>query len=327
MQIATVEVHNFRSIRHIKLTAQYFLVLLGPNNHGKSNVLAAIDFMLSPGFKAEPDDFFAFRPPEEDSMWVEARFIDLTEQEKRTFRKYLQSDGSITIRRTATIDPQLNVEAKHQGYVEEPSHWWLKETAFDRLNTQELVRGAMTEVPQLAPLLEGGGRITKQRVVDFQKGYVEQHREEFSFSRTLEEGPLLGTKNVGGGVLPDFYLIPAVRDLSDETKVKGTTAFGRLLQRTISEMADRDPRFQGIRSQMEELVADLNARPEEASQRSDLGKLEAEIAEELSDWGVGVSINVTPPSWRSSLSLARSFAYMMATIRSLKRKGTACREP
>jgi len=62
---------------------------------------------------------------------------------------------------------------------------------------------------------------------------------------------LLGQKNVGGGVLPDFYLIPAVRDLTDEIKVKTSTTFGRLLNSAVYEMAERDPCFKKARQQLE----------------------------------------------------------------------------
>ncbi|MDY6908920.1 MAG: hypothetical protein SWC40_03075 [Thermodesulfobacteriota bacterium] len=93
-------------------------------------------------------------------------------------------------------------------------------------------------------LRKGGmlGTITS-RTGFFLSSFTEEHRSELKFTRTLEAGPLLGQKNVGGGVLPDFYLIPAVRDLTEEIKVKTTTTFGRLLNRAVREMTEQDPRF------------------------------------------------------------------------------------
>lgn len=121
--------------------------------------------------------------------------------------------------------------------------------------------------------------------------------QQLNFVRTLEEGPLLGSKNVGGGTLPDFYIVPAVRDLSDEIKVKATTTFGRLLQRAIQEMAARDPRFADLRTQLEALIQTLNARDAEGNDgRPDqLLRIEEAVAQELAPWGVKVSIEVTPP--------------------------------
>ena len=151
MQISHVRIHNFRSVKDLELVASSRMIFLGPNNHGKSNVLSAIDFVLSPSFKLDEDDFFAFRPDDDRGLWVEITFVDLTEQERRTFAKYLQADGSVTIRRMARMEETGAADTKYQGYVEEPSTWWLTESAFDRLNTQDLVRAETQAVPVNRP--------------------------------------------------------------------------------------------------------------------------------------------------------------------------------
>jgi CRISPR-associated exonuclease Cas4 len=96
-------------------------------------------------------------------------------------------------------------------------------------------------------------------------------------------------------VLPDFYLIPAVRDLTDEIKVKTTTFFGRLLNRAVHEMAERDPRFREARKQLEEVVQSLNVHDDKEQENNQLADLERSIEEELLTWGVKVNIEVTPP--------------------------------
>ena len=129
-----------------------------------------------------------------------------------------------------------------------------------------------------------------------QDKYIEEHRDELSFSESLESGPLLGQKNVAGGILPDLYLIPAVRDLSDETKIKATTAFGRLLNRAVREMAERDPRFLELKEGLEDLIRSLNSREDSGVQRPEqLSALEKHLEQELRHWEVTVSIEVEPP--------------------------------
>jgi putative ATP-dependent endonuclease of OLD family len=147
----------------------------------------------------------------------------------------------------------------------------------------------------LKDLVAPSGRLTKTDIENAQREYIEQHRNELKFSRALEKGPLLGQKNVGGGVLPDFYLIPAVRDLTEEIKVKTTTTFGRLLIRAVREMAEDDPRFVKARKSLQDLVEALNAREDLDKQSNPLAKLEKSIEEELQSWGVTVDIEVTPP--------------------------------
>lgn len=296
MKLYRLRIHNYRSIKDIEIDVPDMLIMLGPNNHGKSNILCALEFGLSTSAKPEQDDFFSFRPEDDSALWVEMTFNSLTPQEQTTFRKYLRSDQIVCVRKTARLQEAGAIDITYNGYVQEPEQWWLRTTGLDRLSTRDQVQQESEHVPALAALLEGGGRITRQRVQDFQQQYIETHRAELTFSESLEDGPLLGQRNVAGGVLPEFFLVPAVRDLSDETKVKTTTVFGRLLQRAVHDMAERDSRFVELRGRLQSLIAELNARPEgPAEAASELARLETSLASELTSWGVRVSIQVTPP--------------------------------
>jgi len=265
------------------------VTLLGPNNHGKSNLLAALEFFLSTSAKPVEQDFFVNRSEGDNEFWVEITFNELTEQEKNTFKKYVQSDGTVCIRKTARIQ-NGRIEISYNGYVEQPDHEWLQSVKAGDYISRERVN--QTPLKDLVPPT---GKLNRTHIEEAQQKYKDQHRDELHFSRVLEEGPLLGQKNVGGGVLPDFYLIPAVRDLTDEIKVKTTTTFGRLLNRAVSEMAERDPRFREARKQLEEVLQSLNVRGDEEQENNQLADLERSIEEELRTWGVKVNIEVTPP--------------------------------
>jgi len=304
MRIRNLKIHNYRSIKDVEIDVPNMLVLLGPNNHGKSNILGALEFGLSTSAKPVLDDLCAFREPDARELWVEMRFAELTAQEQKTFQKYLRADRTVCIRKTATFDDAGNVTVGYGGYVQEPEQWWLKGSAYERLKTNEMIQAEAQKVSVLGEILEGGGRITKQRIQEFQETFVHAHADELTFSEVLEEGPLLGAKNVGGGVLPEFYLVPAVRDLSDETKVRGTAVFGRLLQRAVQEMTERDPRFVDLRNRMQQLISELNDRTQRpGEQPSQLAQLESLLSGELTTWGVGVSIQVTPPEIEKILEL------------------------
>ena len=55
MRISKVHIHNYRSIADLELDVLPQMVLLGPNNHGKSNVLKAIEFALGQSKVLMPD--------------------------------------------------------------------------------------------------------------------------------------------------------------------------------------------------------------------------------------------------------------------------------
>lgn len=295
MRITHLRAHNFRSICDTSAEIGPLLVLVGPNNHGKSNILAAIEFVLQSSSKVSAEDFCAFRSTQDQTLWVELTFAELTEQERTTFARYVDPSGSFTVRKQATLSGD-DVDVTYHGYVAEPSEWWLREGAFDRLGTREDIQREAATVAVLAPLLEVTGRITKAKLSEFQADYIRANRDTLTLTRRLEEGPFLGTKNVAAGTLPDFYLIPAVRDVGEEMRTKGTTAFGRLLQRAIAEMTDRDPRIAEIRKRVSSLVDELNERTaQDENDPPSLATLEATIAKEIGGWDVKVGIRVVPP--------------------------------
>ena len=295
------------------------VVLLGPNNHGKSNLLNAIDFALSTSVKPTRADLCAFRQEGDDELWVELEFEKLSEQEKTTFKKYLDANEVLTIRKTAKLNGE-ETDIGYRGYVNETEQWWLKPSGVSRLLKKDEVQEFAKSIPELTELLKGG-RITKQQVEEFQSQYITAHRDELKFTRVLEDGPLLGVRNVGGGVLPDSYLVPAVRDLADEMKLKATTSFGRIVQRAVQEMAAQNPSYTELRGKLDELISTLNARDGNADRPSELKQIEQLIATELQDWKVRVQIEVNTPEVEKILELGTELQLDDGVCNSAERKG------
>ena len=103
MRISNIKIKNYRSIKELSIDCCPLLTLLGPNNHGKSNVLSALEFGLTTSAKPVEQDFFAHREAGNDELWVEITFSDLTAQEKNTFKRYVLSDDTICIRKSARL--------------------------------------------------------------------------------------------------------------------------------------------------------------------------------------------------------------------------------
>lgn len=214
MRIAHVKIHNFRSVKDVEFNCFDTVILLGENNAGKSNILSAIEFALTSSAKPEPEDLFAFRDEEDDQLWVELTFSDLTPQEQRTFQKYFRSDKTVCIRKTASWDEEGKVSIKYNGYLEEPKETWLQSSHATDYKT----RRAAESTP-LAPFLPEG-RLTIAAIQEIQQQYIQAHQKELEFIEQLESNTLFGQRNVAAGLLPEFYLVPAIRDLDDEAKIK-----------------------------------------------------------------------------------------------------------
>ena len=298
MKIISVTIHNFRSIRHCDLLCRDMLVLLGQNNHGKSNIISALDFALNSSVKPDIDELFAFADADDKTLWVEVAFDRLTEQESTTWKKYVLADGTFRFRKSATFDDGGRVSIAYNGYVSEPEEEWLQADNVSNYTSRDAVSDT-----RLSAYVPEKGRVTKADIEKAQQQYIEEHRRDLTFHETLEEGPLLGQRNVAAGVLPEFFLVPAVRDLSDESKVKSTALFGKLLTFAVTQMASTDPRFRSIQEQLGELIGVLNAAPDSVDRPPQLTELETSIEHELSDWGVRVSVEVTPPDISKILEL------------------------
>ncbi|NLN91386.1 MAG: AAA family ATPase [candidate division WS1 bacterium] len=288
MLIQSLKIHNFRSIKDLELGCKPHTVLLGPNNHGKSNVLRALEFLLTPAAKADPSDLCEFAG--DGTLWVEAEFCGPTDQEKTTFRKYLLPDGVVRIRKTTKWTPDGS-ETRYQGYTRRPTERWLWPESAGEFTSQDSLAGT-----GLCGMIEG--RLSKQKVEEAQEKYIAEHQSELEMEVCLEERPLMGRSNVAGGVLPSLYLVPAVCDLAEETRTRSTALLGRLLSRALGRMAERDGEFAGG---LKKTLADATAR---LNERNDQGQLllpeirdiEQAVGDELRSWDVTVQLKVEVPA-------------------------------
>ena len=315
MKISKLRILNYRSISELILDCDSFRTLLGPNNHGKSNILSALEFGLSTSSKPVEQDFFSFRKAYDDALWVEMSFTELTDQEKNTFKRYVLSDESICIRKTARLSAG-STEIGYNGWVEEPKEEWLRtENAGDYTSREKI------NVTPLRQLVPESGRISKANVEDAQQNFIEHNRSSLEFFKSLESKPLLGQKNVAGGVFPEFFLIPAVRDLTDEIKMRTTTTFGRLMNRAVREMAERDERFILAKRELERVIASLNERDGKSDATNEISILERGIEQELAAWGVKVNIEVMPPELEKLFELGTDIHIDDGVRTTAERKG------
>lgn len=289
MRIEHVRIHNYRSIKDLEFRCNDTVVLLGENNAGKSNILSAIEFALTSLAKPEPEDLFAFREEGDDTLWIELTFTDLTIQEAHTYQKYVRSDKTVCIRKTASWDDSGKISIQYNGYLEEPTEAWLQAK-----NASSYTNRASAEATPLAPLLPSG-RLSKAIIEEAQQQYIQAHQGELEFIESLETNPLFGLKNVAAGLLPEFYLVPAIRDLDDEAKIKSTTMFGRLLSSAIEDMSRTNTQYIQVRENLQALITSFNSSEDNHQRPMQLRQLETNLQNELSDWDVVVSISVEPP--------------------------------
>jgi CRISPR-associated exonuclease Cas4 len=114
-----------------------------------------------------------------------------------------------------------------------------------------------------------------------------------------------GYKQVLDGYLPEFHLVPAVRDVTEETKTSGTTLLSRLLNVIISRIARQNPAFQRLEDSVQEIKTLIEGTtPEE--KLVEIRELEGRLKQELGPWEVGLSIGVEAPEIERVFQLGTS---------------------
>lgn len=323
MKIKHIQINNYRSIKNLEFDISDFSVLIGANNSGKSNILRALTYFFQGSEKISSDDVFSFFEGSKTSVSVIVTFNSLSEQEKITFKKYLKKDETIIVRKFCQVTKESSNKLScsnpvYNGWIEEPDRWYLLDSAYDRLSSREKREAEAAKWTELSPLLEIEGRFSREKLQEFQDQFISDHKSEIKFEGKFEDAQLLGRQNVAAGILPEIIFIPAIRDLSDETKVNSKTLLGRLLLNVLDLMIENDSEFQKVISEVEASIEKLN---DKQSFGSPIGKLESELSEELASWGVSTSINVTPPNITKLFELGTSLNIDDGVITGAESKG------
>ncbi len=311
MKIQRLKISNWRSIKSLEIDVSDLMVILGQNNHGKSNLLSSLLFFFGE-IKHQDLDFFSGS----EELFVEISFCDLDESDKRTFQKYLTSSETVVVRKTA----QLNGSFEYRGYLENPTDEWLQEG-----NASSCTKREIAQSLPYSSLLPETGRIVKQDIIDAQNEYIRLHREDIEFNFELESSNFLGLKNVAKGIFGEVYFIPAVKEASEDFVAKETSAFGKLYSAVIESMASSNDEWKETKQKLEKLFKALNRMDYDGHQNEnrpqELVGFEEALSSELSLWGAKVDIEVVPPDI-ASVFKANTQVWVNDGVRTdIRRKG------
>lgn len=98
MKATRLRIHNFRSVKDLDVELTPYGLLVGPNNAGKSNVLAAVRAFYEDGQYSHDRDFPKF-PTNDDESWVELTFHPEPDDFEALKDDYKGCDGTFTVRR------------------------------------------------------------------------------------------------------------------------------------------------------------------------------------------------------------------------------------
>ena len=118
MKIKRVQIENFRSIKSVDLNLMSYMVFVGKNNSGKSNLMKAIDVFFNDS--VEFNDFRKEKGKKIDQLSIIIHFSQLNEAEKELYKGKLISEGEenefLVLRYTANLskDNGFKLSSKYE---------------------------------------------------------------------------------------------------------------------------------------------------------------------------------------------------------------------
>ncbi|MFZ0038555.1 MAG: AAA family ATPase [Candidatus Acidiferrales bacterium] len=294
MKLASLRIKNFRSVRDSgEIRVESMQALVGENNAGKSNILAALQVFLAAGSDhVTTEDFYDVS----HRIVIVCTFGSLHPHERRPpLRKYLLGDKLI-LEKQLFIEPdkrdreKFKVETAYHGYEAKPKDWWLtldgvlaeKGDAFKDWAKLAEDNGLLDYVKDTK------GKVTKVSYGVGLKKYLETHPEVEYTEPSLGETQALGLQTSLLDALPTFHLLPAITDYAEETDKRSTSSIYRRLMSDLSErLLTADPRFREITAALGRITRLLNApatgevRDKEEARLAVLGSIEEKLRDIL----------------------------------------------
>lgn len=118
MRPARIDIGHYRALRGIGVPLGDYTAMVGPNGVGKSTVLDALDFFLSPGHGIEEADF---QHGSEDPVSVTVTLVDLNEEERTDYADHLGVNGSLIVSKIVRAGESARFQvmgSRHRGFDE-----------------------------------------------------------------------------------------------------------------------------------------------------------------------------------------------------------------
>ncbi len=271
MKIKSILINNWRSINSLEASFEDISVIIGQNNHGKSNIISALLFFFGK-IKPEIKDFFN---PNEISF-VEIKFYDLDDSDKITFRKYLDNEENIKVRKVIGTD----IKFSYHGYLQQLEEEWLNVNNSSNYTSREVV----LETP-LNNYIPQNGRLTKAIIEEAQARYIEENRANLNYTYSLEENNFLGLKTVAQSIFGDIFFIPAIKNANDELNPNKSNLFAELYGKILNRLAETNPIYIEAKRQINQLASILNRTTID-------GNINNERPVELNDFEENISLEL-----------------------------------
>lgn len=263
MQIQSVRVKNFRSIKEESLACDDITALVGPNGAGKSSFLRAMELFYAPTVKVDVGDFYA----NDDSkpIEIELTFKVASAAAKELFSGYLQGETLSVVRVIASSSGK--VSAKYHGSsLQSPSF-----AAIRAAEGAKEKRRLYEELQEQADFKELPAWRKEADALQVLQQWESTHPDKCA--RQRDDGQFFGFSEVGKGYLgrfTRFLLIPAVRDAAEDAADGRGSIFSTLMDLVVRSALANKESLKKLRDETQQKYQEL-VNPENLPELGDLG--------------------------------------------------------
>jgi hypothetical protein len=310
MKLAHLQVSNYRGLRDVSIPLSPFVCITGENNGGKSSVLQSLSLFLS-GSSLKSSDYF--EPTNEIAIAV--TLSDVTQEDLDLLAgEHRGRIAGVIVDQKLTLVRKYGMDGKGQlGYFGLVP----KALRFTTENVAKLVAGkkaGQLKEAVLGTFPELEGQVNAAITQGAAKDFIQQLADGLPPAEKETRFVALPTgldKSVIP-MLPVRIYIPAVKDLSDDTKTAETSSFGKILAIVMKAieplLAEEKGLFEMLSRKLTRLIgADGNV---EDNRLEEIRKIERTIQAYVRESFANVSleIDIPPPDLKSVLSTARILA-------------------
>jgi len=294
MKICHVHIQNYKSLRDFQTDVTDFFTLIGENNAGKTNILTALELFFS-GTKTFGEDIFFDRDATKQ-INIEVTFTGLTDHERDIFAQYLIADRLYT-RKSYSFDKDGKCQMMPAALKPRPTEEFLQEGFEDNLNKSGLQ--ALIAQHDLPDYFRQE-RYSKKRYQEARDRYLGERPELLDPENAAWKDHPRGWPEVFVGYLPDYHVVPAVREATDEEKMTGGALLNRLVNSLVQRIVEQNPQLDELRQQLSEVreYLSLSEAAGVPDRRFDeIKELEEELANTLGEVmpGSGITLDIRPP--------------------------------
>ncbi|MBN1861912.1 MAG: ATP-dependent endonuclease [Candidatus Thermoplasmatota archaeon] len=291
MIIESIRVQNFRCILDETLFCEQLTSLIGPNGSGKSTFLKAIDLFYLVKNTITEEDYFN-RDTSKDIV-ISIQFKNLSPEEKKLFNRYI-FDNKLKIQKVFTWSTTKAVQ-KYYGECK-------RNTVFNAFRTAHGTAALRSEYKKLQDIYGLPNYTSREECIEFLQKWEEENQDQCE--KHVDDGQFFGFSEVGESHLEHFtkfVLVPAVRDVSEETEDKKGSHLTELMDLVVrSTLAQR--------TEFTQLKEDINKEYKnllDPQKLPELNKLEENLNLALKrfipdagvklNWNFDTTIDVPPP--------------------------------